>query len=286
MSKKFVVNSKNQLIKNTEYCIFDMEISGLDPENDKILKIEILKIKNFKKIDTFECIIKQEIDIAENILDVTNIKREELNKAETIDKVIPKILEFIGDSVLIFYYYESEYDFLKNNCKKCSYKLKNTYIRLRALATVFFPQLRNFTEPQICKALKIKNNTKSVDIIEKVFKKIVIKGNKLNLKYLDDFNRVYVKYTLLVKDRGDDDKNIILNKVKKILKEELQTISYNTWIKPLEIEKKGNNKIVLIAKSKMQKDALESRLFELLSQTFKKVTNCDYQIEVKIEKSN
>ena len=80
------------------------------------------------------------------------------------------------------------------------------------------------------------------------------------------------------------DKNDLLTKAKDLLKEEMTTISYTTWIKSLEIESVDDNKIVLIALSKMQKDAIESRLFDLVSNTFNFITNksCDIKI---IEKS-
>lgn len=81
------------------------------------------------------------------------------------------------------------------------------------------------------------------------------------------------------------DKNDLLTKAKDLLKEEMTTISYTTWIKSLEIESIKDNKIVLIALSKMQKDAIESRLFDLVSNTFNFITNktCELIIKEKSE---
>ena len=80
------------------------------------------------------------------------------------------------------------------------------------------------------------------------------------------------------------DKNDLLTKAKDLLKEEMTTISYTTWIKNLEIQSIKDNKIVLIALSKMQKDAIESRLFDLVANTFNFITNKTCEIEIK-EKS-
>ena len=84
------------------------------------------------------------------------------------------------------------------------------------------------------------------------------------------------------------DKDDLLTKAKDLLNEEMTTISYTTWIKSLEIESIDDNKIVLVALSKMQKDAIESRLFELVSNTFNFITNktCDIKIIEKSEVSN
>ena len=80
------------------------------------------------------------------------------------------------------------------------------------------------------------------------------------------------------------DKNDLLTKAKDLLKEEMTTISYTTWIKSLEIQSITDNKIVLIALSKMQKDAIESRLYDLVLNTFNFITNKNCEIEI-IEKT-
>ncbi len=76
------------------------------------------------------------------------------------------------------------------------------------------------------------------------------------------------------------DKNDLLTKAKDLLKEEMTNISYTTWIKNLEIESVNDNKIILIAQSTIQKDAIESRLFDLVVNTFNFITNktCDIKI--------
>ena len=63
-------------------------------------------------------------------------------------------------------------------------------------------------------------------------------------------------------------KNDLLTQAKTLLQGEMTGISYNTWIKSLEIASVNNNKIVLVAQSKMQKDAIEARLFDLVVNTF------------------
>lgn len=81
------------------------------------------------------------------------------------------------------------------------------------------------------------------------------------------------------------DKNDLLNKAKDLLKNEMTTISYITWIKSLEIDSIKDNKIVLVASSNMQKDAIYSRLYDLIVTTFNFITNkqCDVSIITKTE---
>ena len=81
------------------------------------------------------------------------------------------------------------------------------------------------------------------------------------------------------------DKNDLLTKAKDLLKEEMTTISYTTWIKNMEIDSIVDNKITLIALSDMQKDALETRFYDLICNTFNFITNktCDIKIIEKTE---
>lgn len=81
------------------------------------------------------------------------------------------------------------------------------------------------------------------------------------------------------------DKTDLLTKAKNLLKEEMTNISYTTWIKNLDIESVNDNKITLIAQSTIQKDAIESRLFDLVVNTFNFITNRNCEIKI-IEKSD
>ncbi|MCR5186742.1 MAG: chromosomal replication initiator protein DnaA [Clostridia bacterium] len=80
------------------------------------------------------------------------------------------------------------------------------------------------------------------------------------------------------------DKNDLLTKAKDLLKEELSTISYTTWIKSLEIDYIKDNKIRLIALSTMQKEAINTRLYDLVVNTFNFITNKECELTV-IEQS-
>ncbi len=81
----------------------------------------------------------------------------------------------------------------------------------------------------------------------------------------------------------DIDKNELLEKAKELLKEEVTSISYETWIKPLKIKSIENNNIVFIANSEYQKDSIETRYSSLIFNTLKYITNKDYSFSVVLE---
>ena len=72
----------------------------------------------------------------------------------------------------------------------------------------------------------------------------------------------------------------LLTKAKELLKDETTKISYETWIKNLEIQSADNNNIVLLATSTFQKDAIEARYHDLLTNTFRYITNKDCNVSI------
>lgn len=72
----------------------------------------------------------------------------------------------------------------------------------------------------------------------------------------------------------------LLTKAKELLKKEMTNISYETWVKNLEIQSFIEDTIVLIASSSFQKEAVETRYYDLVVNTFKYLTNKDCNVSI------
>ena len=77
------------------------------------------------------------------------------------------------------------------------------------------------------------------------------------------------------------DKNDLLSQAKELLKNEMTNISFTTWIKTLEIGNIYDNKIELITTNAMQTDAIKSRYYDLIINTFNFLTNKSWQLEIR-----
>ena len=93
-----VSNPKGQSI-DTEYCVLDLETTGISFRTEKITEIGIMKVKNGQVIDEFECFVNPEKPIPDEVVEITHITDDMVKDAETIDIVMPKVLEFIGEAV-------------------------------------------------------------------------------------------------------------------------------------------------------------------------------------------
>lgn len=150
-----VTNPKNQDI-DTEYCVFDLETTGLSYRTEKITEIGAMKIKNGEIIDTFETFVNPEKPIPYQVVQVTNITDDMVKDAPTIEEILPKFLEFIGDSVLVAHNADFDMGFTKYNAEKLGYKLDNTYIDTLRLAKDLFPDYKKYKLGIIAENLGIK----------------------------------------------------------------------------------------------------------------------------------
>lgn len=80
----------------------------------------------------------------------------------------------------------------------------------------------------------------------------------------------------------------LLTKAKELLREEMTQISYDTWIKELEIQSMNNGNIVLLISTNFNRDTVEARYHSLLVNTFNYLTNkeCSVTILSKEELEN
>ena len=74
--------------------------------------------------------------------------------------------------------------------------------------------------------------------------------------------------------------NDLLTKAKELLKEETTKISYETWIKILEIQSEDNDHIVLLTSTDFQKNIVSSKYLDLLTNTFNYLTNKDCSVSI------
>jgi len=112
-----------ELPKN--FVVLDFETSGLSHENDEIIEIGVLKYIDFEIIDKFETLVNPKKKISERITSLTHITNEMLAKAPTIDFTLPKLLDFIGNEIIIAHNASFDMKFLLQNIGKLNIQYKN-----------------------------------------------------------------------------------------------------------------------------------------------------------------
>ncbi len=73
------------------------------------------------------------------------------------------------------------------------------------------------------------------------------------------------------------------NRAKELLKDETTVIAYETWIQSLELKSVNDNIIVLIATNSFQRDAIENKYLDLITNTFNYITNKKCKVFIKLD---
>ncbi len=195
-----VYRGKNQDL-DSEYCVLDIETTGLSFRTEKITELGAIKIKNGEIIDTFECFVNPEKPIPYDVIKVTHITDDMVRDAETIDKVLPKFLEFAGDDILVAHNANFDIGFLRHFAELQGLRLDNTYIDTLAISRDMFPDYKKHKLGIIADNLGIRvdvahralDDVKTlVKVFEVMIKKLKEKGvktvNEIDNAYKDDLN--------------------------------------------------------------------------------------------------
>ena len=98
-----------------DYCVVDLETTGLDSEYDEILELAAIRVRNNQVVDTYSQLVKPEEEIDEFIQRLTGITNEMIANAENIEITLPKFLAFVGDDILVGHNVNFDINFIYDN---------------------------------------------------------------------------------------------------------------------------------------------------------------------------
>lgn len=158
------INEKGQNFDDT-YVVFDIETTGFSAKNDRIIEIGAVKVKGKEIIDNFSVFIYPECKIPYKITELTGITDEMVESAETIATVLPKFLEFVGDSVVVAHNASFDTGFIKKNCKDLGLEFNNTILDTVPLCRFLYTDLKRVKLNVVAKYLGIslENHHRAVD---------------------------------------------------------------------------------------------------------------------------
>lgn len=135
---------KSQLAFIDDYVVLDLETTGLDPAFDEIIEIAAIKYSNGEKISKFTTLVKPENRIDEYITELTGITNEMVKDAPKIEKVLPDLMNFLGDSVIIAHNANFDINFLYDNNKLCfDQPFTNDFIDTMRISRRLFRDIRH-----------------------------------------------------------------------------------------------------------------------------------------------
>lgn len=92
---------------------FDIESTGLDVNNDEIIEIGAVKLKEGEVIDKYSSLVKPSIPIPADITHLTGIHPDDVQNAPPLSRILPTLQAFIGDAPVIAHNAAFDVSFLR-----------------------------------------------------------------------------------------------------------------------------------------------------------------------------
>lgn len=95
------------------YTVIDLEMTGLSAKLDKILEIGAVRVRGGNVVDTYGTLVNPKVVVTEKITELTGISNEMAEAGMDMDVAVEKLLDFIGEDVIVGQNVTFDYSFLK-----------------------------------------------------------------------------------------------------------------------------------------------------------------------------
>lgn len=134
----------------TTYISIDLETTGLNPKQDKIIEIGAVKVENGEIVDTFSQLINPGRKLEERITELTGITDEDLKDKPDITQVFPQLIEFLEDLPLLGHSILFDYSFLKKAAVNQKLTFEKQAVDTLKIARKFLTELEHRSLDYLC----------------------------------------------------------------------------------------------------------------------------------------
>jgi len=128
------------LINKDTFLCLDCETTGLDPKEDRIIEIALVRFNFDGSLEVFETLIDPQMPIPESSTAIHHITDDMVKGKPKIQEVLPSILQFIGKEIIVGHAITNDINFLCYAAKHHQIPCKlasHTYIDTLRLARLY-----------------------------------------------------------------------------------------------------------------------------------------------------
>jgi DNA polymerase III subunit epsilon len=126
---------------DVEFAVLDLETTGGSPATDQITEVGVVKVRGGEVTGTFHTLVNPGMPIPPMITALTGISNAMLVDEEPIEVVLPCLMEFLGDAVLVAHNASFDTRFLQAALQAHAYpRLESSIVCTARLARVLLPR--------------------------------------------------------------------------------------------------------------------------------------------------
>ena len=142
------------------FVAIDVETTGLDCKEDKIIEISACRFVNGKQKETFSQLINPNKKIPYFIENLTGITNDKIKEQPLFKDVSAKFIDFIQSDPLVGHNINFDLNFIKNELSDWSFKVENNFIcDTYYLSRMFLYHLNAFSLTSLCNHFSIDVNS-------------------------------------------------------------------------------------------------------------------------------
>ncbi len=138
-----------------EIAAFDVETTGLDPAEDRIIEYGAVIFRGSEIVDRFSSFADPGKKLPKEIVDLTGITDSMLEDAPSQSDALRAFLEFVGDRPLAAHNAQFDVDFLRRTCDREGISFDPGYLDTLTLAQSMIPGLAHYTLDGVASSLKL-----------------------------------------------------------------------------------------------------------------------------------
>ncbi len=137
------------LLNKARFVCLDCEFTGLDMENDRIIEVAAVRFTFSENLAEFDALVKPDCPISKEAFSIHHISSEMLDDKPPIGEILPSLLEFIGNDLIVGHAVGSDLEMLARAAARedIPYSLqKRPYIDTLRLARLYGDSPNNSLE--------------------------------------------------------------------------------------------------------------------------------------------
>lgn len=270
----------------SDYVVLDFETNGLNPKECDIIQMAAIRYRNDMKVSSFVSFVNATV-IPRKVTELTSITVEDCQSAPTLEDLLPQLLDFIGEDVIVAHNASFDLGFLTEAMERLNLSGRTfIYVDTLRLARQKIKRVKWHKLPILKKYLKLEYDSHLAEddcyVCHEVYKycrgvSIVKKESSINSiddsQNLDLFSQfrlteieldIIIKKAKLCENEGELDEAIKL---------------YEKCIASYCDNKVPYDRLIILYRKKRQKEN-EIRVLELAIKVFNK----EYKYQVRLDK--
>ena len=108
-----------------DYSVLDMETTGLNPEEDSIIEIACVRVRNHVISDCMQCLIQYDLPLPEEVRNMTDISEQDLvQKGINLTEALSNLIRFLGGDCIIGHNVAFDIRFFQSACIRSGVQLQ------------------------------------------------------------------------------------------------------------------------------------------------------------------